>query len=624
VISEPLLETSSVTSKLRRGAAMLDGSRLAIPLTVGVVGHRDCLDREKLEGSIRTLLGELRDSYADTSLQILSSLADGADRIAAKVALEMEFDVIAPLPMPREMYEQDFDEESRREFGELLSRMREWFDLPLLASREDVVKQGPARNRQYEQAGAFIVGHSQIFLALWDGTLSNAVGGTAASVHFRRHGVPRSYTSSQSPLDVPDTGPVYHIVTRRKTNSGGSSPSMEEAGTVRILLPESASRASDSEEHDLSYYAQLCASIDAFNRAGARLLADNSAMVPQSAGYLLGVATTGRDRSDPDPPMPPASSGVHRIVAAYAATDSVAVLYQRRSTKMTRLFFGLGGLMVLSFAIYSCWPTSTPALLVYWSLFASMAVTFYLARVGENYDFFLDARALAEALRVQFYWRMAGSWEGVAHHYLRKQAEELRWIREALRSLDIAPPYRVRLTDHLAWARGWILDQSHYLEGSVAARAHRLSRVTKHSYELYTAGLIVGLIVSLLVVVAWFRGSKLPDQPLAIGVMMMGLAPALAALSSGYAEFMSFEEDVSRYARMKTIFERAKLAVEAFTEELKKTAAVSENQPSGSRDEATEAHRLHDLLHDLGSEALRENADWLLLHRSHRPKAQVT
>ena len=76
---------------------------------------------------------------------------------------------------------------------------------------------------------------------------------------------------------------------------------------------------------------------------------------------------------------------------------------------------------------------------------------------------------------------------------------------------------------------------------------------------------------------------------------------------------------------MTTIFERARFAVGAFSEGLKKkTAAVSESQPSGSHDEASEKHRLHDLLHDLGSEALRENADWLLFHRSHRPKAQVT
>jgi Ca2+/Na+ antiporter len=364
-------------------------------------------------------------------------------------------------------------------------------------------------------------------------------------------------------------------------------------------------------EHGLPYYAQLCTSIDAFNRASARLLSKNSAMVRQSADDLLGVAVASQA----------ASSGVRQIVAAYAAADSITLRHQRRSTRMMQLFFVLGALMVLSFAIYSYQPAWTAALVVYLALFASMAITFRFGRVRENYDSFLDARALAEALRVQFFWRMAGSWEGVAHHYLRKQAEELHWIRDALRSLDIAPPFRGSLPDHLAWARHWILNQGAYLNRSATDRARRLRRLMKYSYRLYTAGLIVSLLV---VVASASRIMSSQDPLLAIAVMLMGLAPAFAALWTGYAEFMSLEEDIKSNARMKAIFERAKFAVQAFTEEPKKAEAVSDRPPPGSRDEDAAAQRLRDLLHDLGSEALRENADWLLHHRTHRPKPQMT
>ncbi len=45
-----------------------------------------------------------------------------------------------------------------------------------------------------------------------------------------------------------------------------------------------------------------------------------------------------------------------------------------------------------------------------------------------------DYRALAEALRVQFYWRVAGLPDAAEDHYLRKQRSELEWIRYALRT----------------------------------------------------------------------------------------------------------------------------------------------------------------------------------------------
>ncbi|MEJ0008422.1 MAG: hypothetical protein WDM77_19190 [Steroidobacteraceae bacterium] len=53
---------------------------------------------------------------------------------------------------------------------------------------------------------------------------------------------------------------------------------------------------------------------------------------------------------------------------------------------------------------------------------------------------YLDYRALAEGLRVQFYWRLAGLTDNASSSYLRKQLDELRWIREALRATGAVPP----------------------------------------------------------------------------------------------------------------------------------------------------------------------------------------
>ena len=48
-----------------------------------------------------------------------------------------------------------------------------------------------------------------------------------------------------------------------------------------------------------------------------------------------------------------------------------------------------------------------------------------------------DYRALAEALRIQFFWQVADLPDAVVDHYLRKQRGALEWIRSALRSWEI-------------------------------------------------------------------------------------------------------------------------------------------------------------------------------------------
>ena len=87
-------------------------SQVLAPLVIGVTGHRDLRDQdcEILSQRVRSLLLELKAKYPFTPIILLSALADGADRLVARVALEpgIEARLIAPLPMPRRCYEQDF------------------------------------------------------------------------------------------------------------------------------------------------------------------------------------------------------------------------------------------------------------------------------------------------------------------------------------------------------------------------------------------------------------------------------------------------------------------------------------------------------------------------------------
>ena len=209
-----------------------------IPIVVGITGHRDLRfdDIPRLEEEVRKIFLNLKHNYPDTPLITLSPLAEGADRLVARIGLEQGAQLYVPLPLPRAEYEKDFNTpESGSEFNQLIEQSAECFELPLLIGNtpENIREYGPERNLQYTQVGAFIVRHSHVLIALWDGTDNGLEGGTAQIVDFKLNGILEPYTPLKYPLDLIDTGPVYHIVTPRQRNPQPQG----EPFSFKLLLP---------------------------------------------------------------------------------------------------------------------------------------------------------------------------------------------------------------------------------------------------------------------------------------------------------------------------------------------------------------------------------------------------
>ena len=85
-----------------------------IPLVVGITGHRDLTqsDISSLKEKVEEIFTSLIEKYPETPIIFLSPLADGADRIATKVAFDYKYKnkitVSAPLPMDEKNYKDTF------------------------------------------------------------------------------------------------------------------------------------------------------------------------------------------------------------------------------------------------------------------------------------------------------------------------------------------------------------------------------------------------------------------------------------------------------------------------------------------------------------------------------------
>jgi hypothetical protein len=159
---------------LGEGRALNDGVSKA-NFTAGVTGRRK-LPQNKLPFIAQSINGffiKMQKDRGDSGITVLSSLAEGADMMCAKTALDMGFRLAVPLPMNTSEYRRDFSENAAAEFDCLLAAADEVFTV----TPEETVPDYPARGFYYRQAGIYVVKHCDVLLAIWDGVKNDTPDG---------------------------------------------------------------------------------------------------------------------------------------------------------------------------------------------------------------------------------------------------------------------------------------------------------------------------------------------------------------------------------------------------------------------------------------------------------------
>lgn len=521
-----------------------------IPIVVGVSGHRD-LDPAHvgtLESRVSEVLSDLAVRFEHSPIVVLTSLAEGADQLAARVALRDGHRIVALLPMPLTEYESDFaSEELRAELRRLVDAADGIVTLPSgTGTREDL----------YAAAGAAIARLSALLVALWDGEPAAGVGGTADVVEYKLRGTPPRYESrAKRPLDPPEKGLVVQIVTPR-----AGTPTTQPPGTIIDR---------DAEPGERERTELRLTRIDEHNRDA-----------PEPTVH-------------PDADADPATAHARR---AFERADALAIDLQRRSVRTLHALMAIAIAGSVCFGAYSSISPSNQWLLGGYLFFLLCSYWVWHRRIQrqEIETRYLDARALAEGLRVQHIWRTAGLDDDTADHYLRKQRSELDWIRTALRALDLpngaGPPARFDLARAEAALRAWVSEQRGYF-ARAGRKTHRLN-------ARFATGARVAYIFAVLVSVLHFV-LMCSDKSADILLLPIALLLVGVVLSELYANKRVLAEHAKRYARMSDLFAMASSLLDDL-----------DRAPEPER-----ADLVHNLLLELGSEALAENAEWLLIHR---------
>ena len=486
---------------------------LQAPFIVAVTGHVDPDEPEELS---RIIQQQLRAIQKEAELQepkpqqflLLSALAKGADSIAARAAIELYWQVIAPLPLPLDEYRRDFKDDELTEFDQLIKRIPNFFIgyAPGCDEHNTREQNSEGRNRQYAFLGEFLTRHCEVLIACWDGDVAAGMGGTGDVVELQLRGIPEHLLELRAQgalLDPPEGGRVIQILTARSKApekkaqpfEGDGFKARRRAGTnnvydiERVDARQTKSGKSEEEERFQQRRAHWQRFVEAAGNVNWEEPKDKDDVLPHELAKQSNYLVMVRE--------------------AYYRADARAGHLKAEVKRTHRLLLGFSLGVTMSVSVAGAWNQGIVGdllLVLTWAFLLGAWLFVQQQKKSEHDKEFQDCRALAEAFRVLYFWRAAGIEEPLDTFYLRYQRSELDWIRGALRVADLQ--WRAQFgwptgdKSALEWARThWIEEQHAYFSSKFPKDREELTWLRYLSLAL----LWVGLSASALGAVASLR-----------------------------------------------------------------------------------------------------------------------
>jgi hypothetical protein len=578
------------------------------PFIVAVTGHRDAQEGSEahLRGAVSDFLHQLRGLLPNTELRIMVGMAEGADLLVARTALELGIPVDAVLPMPLHDYAADFGAESLRLLQYLLQQPGvRAVELPMPRDPGGAMRHDPAsRDEAYVRLTQHLIRCCGLLLALWDGRSSPLPGGTADTV-MRYLGVRTAGHAADDDLEILEAGAdadpaapfAFWIPTGRgaaAVASGVGGPGYLWGVGDHVLQRQSAAPPQ---------LRQQLAGLDEYNADFRRLRADGALRQRDS---LLATLPAGHALDDP--------TILHEIDAQYGKADALAVHFQRRSDRL----FGFFGwtTFTMSLAYLSYHKLSESRLLLYAYLLVLLAGLGVYALLHRRRWFakHLLCRALAETLRARFYLQIAevdsrvNAAEVIAMAGI-DQFHGFGWLALVLKGVEASRPAALQAAIPTALAthyvdQSWIEAQRRYFTAKVAKLGSSSRRIDTLRRVLF----VVIVLVTLTLIV---YGESLHDSGIAgTGItvknlleFLMGFVAVMFGVWELHQHKMASRELLWQYRNQLQHFARA-------TAELARTSAPE---------------RRRDILAALGRDSLMESYLWTIhrYHREHEPPASA-
>jgi len=545
-----------------------------IPITIGVVGHLDVITTEEHRLQIEQLFKDLASEYPNSPIYLFSSIAEGADRFVANIFLDLKrknedyrqkFELIVPTPFEAAEYKKDFDDVSDREFDELVKQSKRSFCIGYYGKEID-------RPQQYLKTGKFVADSSLILIALWDGE-EGKKGGTADIVNYKRTGDDDNVAESTFDYD----GSVYVLPCTRigSPDQGLKEQNWEVKLSLELVLKDSSIKEALEKIEEINSDS-LKVGQPAFEKSQ----------------YFLFNSSEKQDVSQ------------NSILCWYSIFDVLSLRFQKRDMRTAVWLFIIGLFLVLTLEIYTNLWLNNLVLGVAMLFIVSAIIVYFNSRIKKNHKKYLYNRTHAEALRIQFYWNIAGINKNVSDYILRIHRKEFTWIKHILSSIYGVTYTKNSFTstaiDNLT--KNWVKNQADFFDSSIK----KMTRKLVHNHIISNTSFIVAsaLLISVFFLEKFYEMNRyLNPLIVAIGTLL-----SLFAMIKAFIKMKGYYQLLNQYELMNVIYQRAEAKI---------------NEVNAILQETDEYHSyLKALFFIIGKEALIENGNWYLIFKEKEPEIE--
>lgn len=597
--------------------------RPRLAFRVGIVGHRpdrlpdDELRLRQLRETLRAILGNVRDALSGISkhaeadiyrsetpiMRAISPLAEGSDRIFAKEALDLGYELCCPMPFYREEFEKDFvppatleNEGSRQRFLDLLDKARQSGGLTVFEMDGERAHAPEA----YAAAGRVVLNQTDLLVAVWDGGEARGYGGTAQTVREALHyHVPVIWVDAKRPA-IWQLLRTHGDLERLPEHAPTAEPRREHLQVIvtDLMRAELLPPLQDSQEissHPRDYFAEQAPRHDTFSRWRffRNLIADGELTIPMIS--TADFATPNRQEwavADDGGSGPSSVTDWinRRLRDAFGWADGLADLYADKHRGAFVTSYLLAALAVFVALLPIAWPAAQhpvlPATLasamsltvrehlleIICGIFELMILLYILRllRFGRRHQWherWTDYRLLAELIRELCFLVPLGGGKPLPHipAYLAVYGDPARtwmyWYVRAIARETGIPAARVTsdfMRDSVEFLDRVVGDESSGQRGfhlATAGRSWRLGHRLQKGADALFQWTVYGVILRLLLA---FVPISIPTWISFLdGLLLMGAAglPALGAALEGINNQGEFIRIAKRSTAMASGFE---------------------------------------------------------------------
>src|SRR5664280_320094 len=542
-----------------------------IPITVGVVGHLDAITTPEHKKQIELLFKDLAAEYPNSPVYLFSSVAEGADRFVANIFLDLKrnneeykkkFELIIPLPFEDEEYKNDFDNDSDKEFEELLKQAKRKFCTACDGKKND-------RAQHYLETGKFVADSSLILIALWDGQ-DGKKGGTADIVKYKRTGDESDVAKSTFEYE----GSVFVLPCKRSTSIDQASAvqTQDIQLSLETVLKDSTIREALEKIEEINSDA-VKISHEARTRSKSLLIINEEKLdIPQKS-----------------------------ILNSYSLLDGLSLRFHRKYMLTVIWLFVTGLLIVVSLAIYTNLWTKEIVLAISIILIVLAGIIYFYSRITKDHTKYLYNRTLAEALRIQFYWNIAGINHNVSDYILRIHRKEFTWIEHILSSI-YGITYHCKLITSLAindLTANWVKNQADFFESSIRKMTKKLFQY--HLISNISFVMAFALLLSIFFLENFYAKNHYMEY---LQVVIATLLSTFALIRA-FIQIKGYDQLLNQYDLMYVLYQKAETKIKHVSSTVLKT---------------DDQHAyLKELFFIIGQEALIENGNWYLILKEKEP-----